>query len=217
MTWFSADDGVGNDGCRSLDVGDHDPDPTMAEIDEVLRCLPCSRPVVDVDARDANGGLPIDVHQRHLATLQPIDRDGVAVARVHERAIHRNVACRQHVTMLAGREQGECQSCGRQLVGDGAEERRGHLVGEGVAQRLGQQHSDRTGGTACQRSCRRVGPGVAELLGGGENSAAQIGRQLVRSRERIRHSHATDPDPISDRLQRHSRHPMILLGIGGET
>ena len=39
---------------------------------------------------------------------------------------------------------------------------------------------------------------IAHLGGDGKNSIAQLGRQLIRTRECVRHRHAADPDGVGD-------------------
>ena len=106
-------------------------------------------------------------------------------------------------------EQREGQARRRQLVGDGAEEAGRDLVGEGVLRRVGEQHADGAGRPAGEGRAAGSGPTYPSSSAVAEDPVAQLARQLVRSGERVRHGHPADPDPVGDRLQRHSRqaHP----------
>ena len=123
----------------------------------MLRGRACTGPVVDVDARDARHRILVDEHQRQLAADQPVPSRRLELARVHERTVQRDVAGGDDVVAFVGGEQRQRQSGRGQLVDDGTEEARCHLVGERVGEGVGEQNSDRAGRS--RASARAAGSG----------------------------------------------------------
>ena len=157
----------------------------------------------------------VDEHQRELPPLQPLLGGRIAVTGVDEGAVHGDVAGGHHVVVLGRRQERQRQARRRELADDGTEERRRQLVGEGVLERVGEEHADRPGGATGERSRRGVGADVAELVGDGEDALAELVGELVGAGEGVGDGHPAHAEPVGDRLQRHPRHPATLPGRVG--
>ena len=107
---------------------------------------------------------------------------------------------------LSRGEQGQGEPGLGEGVGDGGQEVGGHPVAERLGQAVGEQQADRAGRALGERPRGRVRADVAELVGDLEHLGPQLVGELVRAGERVGHGHATDTDPVGDRLQRHSCH-----------
>ena len=198
---------VGEDSRLTVDHQGHDGHPAMTEVDEVLGGGARTRPVIDVDARHSRHRILIDHDEGELATEQPAATDRLGLTRVDERAVDGDIAGGDHVAAPTVRgQQRQRQSGLGQLVGNGGEEPRRHLIGEGVRQRVGEQHANGARGATREGSGRRVRSDVAELGCSVEDALAQLHGELIRAREGVGHRHPADAEPVGDRLQCHPRH-----------
>ncbi len=195
----------------AAEPGDHDRDPAVAQVDQVLRGGPGTAAVVDVDRGDPVRGLLVDEDQGQPAAGQPVGRRRVGVARVDQGPVERDVAGRDEAVATARGEQREREPGRRELLGDGGEEAHGDVVGEGVRQRRGEQDAHRAGGAAREGPGGRVGPDVPELPGGVQDPLPQPVGELVGPRERVGHGHPADADVVGDGLQGHSCHTAMVV------
>ena len=183
-----------------------DPDPAVAEVDQVLGGQAGAAAVVDVDRGHALAHVVVDDDHRDVAPLQPADVGRGGVADVDERSVDGDVTRRHERLVRRRRQQRERHAAVGQLVGDRREEGCGDRVFERLAEAAVDEQPDRTGATAGQCPGRRVGAAVAELVGRGQDSLAQLGGELVGTRERVGHRHPADADAVRDRLEGHLGH-----------
>ena len=94
-----------------------------------------------------------------------------------------------------------CPASSQDLGEAGDEVQRGGIA-ERIGQRFGDDQADRTGLAGAQRSRHRIGAGIAQPLGGGEDPLTQIGRQLIRAVVGIGDRGARDLELSGQRSQR---------------
>ena len=148
-----------------------DGDAAMPERDDVLGRGAGTGAIVDVDAGRAGDRGLVDEDERQPAAVEPVQGRRVAVAGVDQRAVHRHVAgghdrpprpTRTAASAPARSGPAQRRSAPRKPVATSSVKAYG--------QRVGEQHADRAGGAAGERPRRRVGPDVAELVGGREDA-----------------------------------------------
>ena len=168
--------------------------------DEVLDRAPAGAAVVDPDPAGGRARHAVHHHEREVADHERLHPLGVVgVADRHE-PVDRGV----------GQHGGPCvvdEEAGQQHeAGLGVVQHRRHAdeeladggVGEQVRQRLVDHEPDRARPPPAQAAGQRVGAGVAEALGGGQDPRPQHGRELIGTVVGVRDGRAGDTDLPGD-------------------
>ena len=153
----------------------------MSEIDDVLGGRARTTLVVDADAETVADRLGVEHHGRQLTVVDQLETVGVERVAVDDDAVDQRVAQDVRPVRLRGAavDEHEGQAFVLAHLGDAVEQHPVGGVADGVAQRVLDQ-PDRADPTATQQPGGRIGPGVAELVGRGEDPFPQLARSAGR-------------------------------------
>ena len=178
-----------------------EPDPAVAELEQVAHRGLGSRAVVDADEVHAGEHRRIDDDRRQAARQRRDHQRIVRPEPVHDEPVDGRVADRRALRLAVG-EAGDEHDREPLLVGPGREplqEQHGRGVVEGAREAVVEHHADRGGDARAQAARDRVGPGVAQLRRGAQHALAQRGRQLIRPVVGVRHGARRDAQRTRDR------------------
>ena len=184
---------------------DDDRDALVAERDDVRGGVARAAAVVDADEEAGRIARLVDDHHGHAAVERRAHGRVPVGHAVQAERVHDGVAHAADLLLLAAHagEQQQLVAAGLGRLGQPLQEADGAGIGERVGQALGEHQADGPTEPRPQPPRGRVGPGVAEPLGGLEHLPPQLGGELVRPVVGVRDRRARDAQGVGDRLQRH--------------